>query len=116
MPVAHHKDLIVWKKSFKLVEKVYVLCLELPKDEKFGLISQMQRSALSIPSNLAEGSARNNRREYLQFTGIARGSAAELETQLLLAQRLYKLDFTDELSLLNEVQRMLTTLNQKLRS
>lgn len=78
------RDLTVWQKSFELTQAIYKITAQLPKEEKFGLSSQLQRSATSIPSNIAEGYCRNNRGEYLQFIGIARGSAAELETQLLL--------------------------------
>ncbi|MBI2285410.1 four helix bundle protein [Candidatus Saccharibacteria bacterium] len=109
------RDLTVWQKSFDLVEKVYLLTSKLPQEEKFGIISQIQRTAVSIPSNIAEGYARNNRKEYLQFVGIARGSGAELETQLLLIQKIYKLDLAEELSLLTEIRKMLTVLNQSLR-
>ncbi len=115
MPINSYKDLTVWQKSLDLAEKVYICTDKLPKSERFGLAIQLQRSAASIPSNIAEGSSRNNRGEYAHFVGIARGSAAELETQLLLIQKIYKLDLTDELSLLTEVRKMLTRLSQKLR-
>ncbi|OVE79128.1 hypothetical protein BVY00_01295 [bacterium G20] len=110
------KDLTVWQKSFELVEKIYSCTSELPREEMFGVVGQLRRAAVSIPSNIAEGCARNNRKEYLQFIGIARGSAAEVETQLLIIQKVYDLDVEAELMLLNEVRRMLTTLNQKLRT
>ncbi len=116
MPVQSFRDLTVWQKSFDLAEKVYIRCGQLPKEEKFGLVSQTQRSAVSIPSNIAEGCSRNNRGEYIQFVGIARGSAAELETQLLLAQNIYKLDLSEELAMLTEVRKMLTRLSQTLRN
>ena len=115
MPVRSFRDLVVWQKSFKLAERVYARTRDFPAEEKFGLSSQIQRSASSIPSNIAEGCTRNNRGEYIQFIGIARGSSAELETQMMLAQSVYNLDFSEELKLLNEIQRMLTSLNQKLR-
>lgn len=83
-----HKDLDVWKKSMDLVESVYKLTHQFPETEKFGLISQMRRSAVSIPSNIAEGSARKGDKELLQFLYIAIGSIAELETQYLIAMRL----------------------------
>jgi four helix bundle protein len=115
MPINTYKDLVVWQKSLELAEKVYIRSDELPKREQFALVSQIQRSATSIPSNIAEGFSRNNRGEYLHFVGIARGSAAELETQLLLVGKVYGLDLTDEMSLLTEVRKMLTRLSQKLR-
>jgi len=116
MSIQSFRDLTVWQKSFELTEKVYKLSDSLPQEEKFGIRSQIQRSAISIASNIAEGSARNNRKEFVQFIGISRGSAAELETQLLLVQKIYKIDLKSELDLLKEVQKMLTRLNQKLRA
>lgn len=82
-----HKDLDVWKRAMDLVDVVYD-CTELfPKDEIYGLCSQMRRCAVSIPSNIAEGCGRNNKGELIQFIGVARGSLAELETQLIIANR-----------------------------
>lgn len=115
MPIKSFKDLLVWQKSFELTEVIYNLSTKLPASEKFGLASQMQRSAASIPSNIAEGCSRNNRGEYLQFIGIARGSAAELETQLLLAEKIYSIDVKNASDKLTEVRKMLTSLNQSLR-
>src|SRR3989338_7792555 len=84
-----HKDLTVWQKSMDLVELVYKITVELPKAEVFGLSSQMQRAAVAIPSNIAEGSKRGHKLEYIQFLRIANGSAAELEAQLILVEKLY---------------------------
>lgn len=86
-----HKDLQVWQRSLDLVEKIYKITREFPKEELFGLTSQIRRSVISIPSNIAEGSARNSKKEFLQFLYIALGSLSELETQCLIAQRLYSL-------------------------
>ena len=72
----------------ELAEDVYKLCTEFPRNEVYGLTSQLQRAAVSIPSNIAEGQARNSSKEFNYFLGIARGSLAELETQIMLAQRL----------------------------
>ena len=83
-----HKDLEVWKKSMDLVEDVYKLMKQLPESEKYGLISQMKRSSISIPSNIAEGAGRASTKEFIRFLDIATGSLSELETQLLLVQRL----------------------------
>lgn len=83
-----HKDLEVWKKGMDVVEAVYVLTKTFPDEEKFGLISQMRRAAVSVPSNIAEGAARKNDKEFIQFLYIALGSLAELETQYLIAIRL----------------------------
>ena len=114
MAIESYKKLIVWQKSFKLVGDVYMLTKELPKDELFGLISQMRRCAISIPSNIAEGQQRNNAKEYRQFLGIARGSAAELSTQLLLVQELYGKDVSNLLAEVESIQKMLYALIQKL--
>ena len=83
-----HKDLEVWKKSMDLVESIYTLTQRFPEAEKFGLTSQMRRSAVSIPSNIAEGAARKGDKEFLHFLYISLGSLSELETQYLIATRL----------------------------
>ncbi|MDM1448002.1 four helix bundle protein [Myroides odoratimimus] len=83
-----HKDLDVWKYSGEFVSTVYTLTKGFPRDEVYGLISQIRRSAVSIPSNIAEGSARKGDKEFIHFLYIALGSTAELETQLLLASDL----------------------------
>jgi four helix bundle protein len=82
------RDLRVWQVGMKLVEQVYVLTRAFPKHELYGLASQMQRAAVSIPSNIAEGRTREHLKEYLQHLSIARSSLAELETQLEIATRL----------------------------
>ncbi|MBJ6368718.1 four helix bundle protein [Snuella sedimenti] len=78
------EDLKIWQKSINLAKAVYLLISELPSGEKFGLTSQIKRSAISIPSNIAEGSGRNSRKEFKHFLSVANGSAYELQTQLLL--------------------------------
>ncbi len=83
-----HKDLDVWKEAMNLVKEVYLVAENFPKEETYGLVSQIKRSAISIPSNIAEGAARSSRKEFIQFLYIALGSLAELETQLLLGQEL----------------------------
>jgi four helix bundle protein len=88
-----HKNLDVWKKSMDLVEVIYKMTQQFPDAEKFGLTSQMRRSAVSIPSNIAEGAARKGDKELIQFLYIALGSIAELETQYLIAVRL---EFTNK--------------------
>jgi four helix bundle protein len=74
------EELTIWKKSIELSKQVYLICQKLPQDEKFGLISQLKRSAISIPSNIAEGAGRNSNKEFIQFLGIANGSSYELQT------------------------------------
>lgn len=83
-----HKDLRAWQFAYLLTKEVYTLTKAFPSSEKYGLISQMRRAAVSVPSNLAEGYNRSSRGEYRQFCSIALGSANELETQLLLARDL----------------------------
>jgi len=94
-----HKDLQVWQFSMDLVEKIYLLTKNFPSEEKFGLTSQMRRAAVSIPSNIAEGAARNSTKEYVRFLYIALGSLSELETQCELSKRL---KFGDD-SLISEI-------------
>ncbi len=110
------KDLSVWQLSMEVALKVYKLSNDLPKHETYALSDQIRRSAVSIPSNIAEGSKRNNRKEFNQFCGIAQGSAAELETQILLIQEVYKIDVADLLNQISRIQMMLTKLRQKLRT
>lgn len=88
-----HKDLEIWKKGIDLVEDIYRVTKTFPTEEMYGLTSQMRRSSVSIPSNVAEGAARQSTKEFLQFLYIALGSLSEIETQLVIAQRLgYTLD------------------------
>ena len=82
------EKLKVWQKAMDIAEEVYKLCLLLPDDEKFNLVHQIKKCAVSIPSNIAEGSGRNHNKEFIQFLGIANGSTFELITQLILAKRL----------------------------
>ncbi len=82
------EKLKIWQKAMDIAEKVYKISLELPLDERFNLISQIKRCAVSIPSNIAEGSGRNSKKEFIQFLGIANGSSFELITQLMLLKRL----------------------------
>lgn len=114
MAISSFRELIVWQKSFELCKDVYLLTNKLPKAEQFGITSQIQRCAVSIPSNIAEGQQRNNIKEYRQFIGIAKGSSAELETQLLLVKEIYALDVNHLLSVLHEIQKMLYALEKKL--
>jgi four helix bundle protein len=83
-----HHDLVAWQQAMGLVKQVYALTACFPADERFGLVSQMRRAAVSIPCNIAEGAARHSGREFSQFLIIARGSLSELDTQLRIAQDL----------------------------
>lgn len=84
------RDLIVWQKSVELAKQVYILTQQFPPGERFGLASQMQRAAVSIPSNIAEGKLRGSPKEFTYFLRIAFGSGGELETQIEIAKRLPK--------------------------
>ena len=89
----------------RLVNEIYKITSQFPKSEVYALASQMQRAAVAIPSNIAEGSRRNHKAEYVQFLGIALGSAAELETQVLIAEEQYKqTNYDSAKSLLDEIQ------------
>jgi four helix bundle protein len=114
MPIQSYKELIVWQKSMELVSLVYGLTALLPRSEQFGLISQMQRAAVSIPSNIAEGRQRGTRKDFVQFLRIASGSLSELETQALIVHRQFGKDISHIESLILEVGRMLTSMMKKL--
>ena len=117
MKVQSFRELTVWQKSMNLAKDVYVLTKQLPKDELYGLSSQMRRAAVSVSSNIAEGQQRRNTKEFIQFIGIAKGSLAELETQLTLTVSLYEVkqsDFSRIMSLIAEVQKMLFGLSSAL--
>ena len=112
----NYKELKIWQKSMDLVEKVYTLISTYPKEEKFGMISQIQRCAVSIPSNIAEGAGRNSNKEFRNFLGIANGSLNELNTQLLLSIRIGYLkesDLDEINNLITEIQKMNYTLIKK---
>jgi four helix bundle protein len=103
MSVSSFRDLTVWQLGMQLTEQVYRLTADFPKSETYGLSSQMRRSAVSIPSNIAEGQGRDSTKEFLHFLAIAFGSICELETQIVLAHRFSYL--SDE-----DLQTVLTTL------
>ena len=109
------RDLRVWQAAMELVEKVYQYTARLPPEERFGLVSQIRRAAVSVPSNIAEGNARTTRGEYVQFLGIARGSLAELETQLLLCPRLGYPSTETLCTDLRQVNRQLQALIRSLK-
>ena len=119
MTITSHKQLIVWQKSMDLVVEIYHLVKRLPKEETYSLSDQMRRAAISIPSNIAEGFFRHSSRQYIQFLSVARGSTAELETQLLIAIRLkYFTEFqsNNALNLCNEILKMLSKIIIKLET
>ena len=111
------KELIIWQKSMELVEEVYRIIILLPPDEKYALADQIKRSAVSIPSNIAEGKGRNSDREFLRFLNIANGSAYELETQLIICQRLGYMraeQLHKAFQLCSEICKMLNAIIKKL--
>ena len=116
--IKSHKELIVWQKSMDLVVVVYKLTATFPKEEIYGLIAQMRRCAVSIPSNIAEGRKRGSIKNYRKFLFYSFGSAGELETQLEIAMRLHygrQSLYEDVDKLLNEVLKMLATMTKSLR-
>ena len=113
-----YQELIVWQKAVDLVTTIYGYTQAFPQDEVFGLISQMRRAAVSVPSNIAEGQGRQSKAEFRRFLSIARGSLYELETQVVIAQRLNYLteeNGDDLFETLEEVGRMLNGLRSSLR-
>jgi len=112
-----YRDLEVWHKAMNLVVECYKLTRDFPKHEIYGLSSQMQRAAVSIPANIAEGRERQHRKEFLQHISIANGSVAELETHIQIAERLCYLDKNQAKGLLDqtaEIGRMLNGLRNSL--
>jgi four helix bundle protein len=117
--VRNYRDLTVWQRAMELVKEVYIVTGEFPSSEKFGLVSQLRRAAVSIPSNIAEGQGRRSRGEFVQFLGHARGSLFEVETQLLIAAQLGFLsdEKSNELQQrVNEVARLMNGLMKSLQS
>lgn len=112
-----HKKLEVWKKAIEFVTKIYKVTESFPDNEKFGLISQIRRSAVSIPSNISEGAGRTGKKEFMQFLSIAQGSTSELETQLIISSNLGYLKNEDICLLdeLDEISRMIIGLIKSLK-
>ena len=110
-----HRDLDVWQLAVELVEDVYAVTRRYPREELYTLTAQIRRSAVSIPSNIAEGAARNGRKEFVQFLYIALGSCAELETQLVIAKRLGYPSSEALFVKLERVRRMLVALIRSVR-
>jgi four helix bundle protein len=109
-----HERLDAWREAMKLVKVVYTATQSFPKEELFGLTTQMRRSAISVPSNIAEGSARAGRRELAQFLNVAKGSLSELDTQSLIAVELGYLNAQHEVfPLLERVARLVTGFHRK---
>ena len=112
--IKRHRRFSVWQKAMELTEHIYLFTQLLPSEEKFGLTSQLRRCSVSIPSNIAEGASRHSDKEFLRFLNIAKGSLAELETQIILCSRLYNLNWD-----FDQTQRIIEdvfALNEALRS
>lgn len=111
--MANFKDLLVWQKSMELVTEVYKITSDFPSDEKYGLVSQLRKSAISIPSNIVEGNTRKSVADYIQFIKIACGSVARLDTQIIISKNLKFID-NDKHTELNlkiiEISKMLNGL------
>lgn len=119
MKLNSYKELIVWQKSMDLAVEIFRLTHFFPKSELYGIVSQMRKAAVSIPSNIAEGYGRKYAKEFNQFLSIAYGSTQELETQIILSERLKLLssnEFINSKSLLVEVSKMLLSFIGKLNS
>jgi len=117
MEIISYKDLTVWQRSIELVRAVYQLTHQFPREELYGLTSQMKRASVSIPSNIAEGKTRGTRVDYRRFLINAFGSGSELETQVIIVKQLQfgrHLDYSQVDNLLEEVMRMLNVLIRKL--
>lgn len=116
--VRSFRDLVAWQKGVELCQRVYEDSKCFPTDERFGLVAQMRRAAVSVPSNIAEGYGRRSRRDYLRFLNMALGSLCELETQLILAVRLGLASGDDvgaSMALVRDVDRLLSALIRAVR-
>lgn len=108
------RTLDIWKRGMNLVIKCYYYTSKLPPLEKYGLISQINKSAVSIPSNIAEGCSRSSNKDFSRFIQIAVGSAYELETQFLLAQKIYNKNASEVIDEIQQLQKMMNSYNSKL--
>ena len=118
MEIRSYKDLLVWQRGMDLVELIYQLTKKLPASEQWGLISQMRSAAISIPSNIAEGYGRQSTGSYKHFLAISRGSLCDLETQVILCERLNYLGNADTEKILdeiNQINKMLTAMISKIK-
>ena len=110
-----HKDLQVWENGIKLVENIYAITKGFPPEEKFGLVSQLRRAAVSIPTNIAEGATRKSKTEFTQYLYVALGSTSEIETLMIIAKRIgYLVDIQEILSQNENVRKLLFGLLKSL--
>jgi len=118
MTIKTYRDLAVWNKGRELVKTVYLLTRQFPKEELYGLTSQLKRAVISVPSNIAEGHSRSGTKDFIHFISIAIGSLAEVETQILLSLDLgftKEIDIKEIISQIHELQRMLHALRTSLK-
>jgi four helix bundle protein len=118
MGIKGYKELDVWNKGIEIVDKVYELTEKFPSQERYGLVSQMQRASVSIPSNIAEGFVRNHGKEYIQFLYVAMSSCAELDTQSIISFRrkyIMQNDLSDLQKIIEHESRMLMNLIKSVR-
>ena len=111
--IKSYKDLLIWQKGIELTEKVYLLVKSFPSEEIYSLTSQIKRCVISIPSNISEGYGRNSTKNYIQFLRISRGSLYELETQLIIAN---KLNYISDNELNNEIFKLIEEESKMLNS
>ena len=116
MVIKCYRELIVWQKTMDIVEKIYIITKGFPKEEMYGMTSQIRRAAVSIPSNIAEGQARKSSKEFHHFLSISLGSKAELETQILLSQRLGYISIEASPKILLQLEEISRLLNGLIKS
>ena len=117
MKLNKYRDLIAWQKSIEFAEKIYLMTKQFPMEERFGLAAQLKRSAVSIPSNIAEGAGRESKKEFSQFLSISMGSCFEAETQLILANKIGIIpneELNNLLQASDEIQKILVSLKKSL--
>ena len=115
--MSSYRELLVWQKSIDFVIDIYKLTNKFPKEEMYGLSSQMRRAAISIPSNIAEGRTRHTDKEFARFLFIAQGSRAELETHIIICEKLNYIkndELVDYMNKLEEIGKMITSLKKKI--
>ncbi len=113
--IKNFQDLRIWQKGIEVVKDIYILTKKFPKEELYGLTSQMRRSAVSIPSNIAEGFRRYHNKEYKQFLYITMGSCAELETQIVISHELNYLNDTDKIEVIEKLKYICRMINQLIK-
>jgi len=113
--IKNFQDLRIWQKGIEVVKNIYIMTKKFPKEELYGLTSQMRRSAISIPSNIAEGFRRYHNKEYKQFLYITMGSCAELETQIIIAHELDYLNDNDKIEIIEKLKYICRMINQLIK-